>query len=45
MKKHNITFVLLPTIGLVTELYNRKVRYNISAMWLFFQIEVDIRYE
>jgi hypothetical protein len=45
MKKHNIVFVLFPTIGLVTILYNTKVGYNISAIWLFFQIEVDIRYE
>ena len=45
MKKHDLMFVLFPTIGIITGLYNTKTSFNISAVWLFFQIEVDIRYE
>jgi len=45
MKKHNIMFALLPTIGYLNALYNKKLEHSFNFLWLFFEIEIRLRWE
>lgn len=45
MKKQNIMIAFLPTFGYLTGLYNHKTEYSICFMWLFFELEITLRYE
>lgn len=44
-KKHQIRFVLLPTVGYLAALYNTKTEHTFSFLWLCFELNVEIRYE
>ena len=45
MKKYEIMFAVLPTVGLLTALYNHRNEYTIGFVWLFFQLDIILRYE
>jgi len=45
MKKQNIMFAILPTIGYLNGLYNTKTEHSISFLWLFFECEFTLRWE
>ncbi len=45
MKKHDIQFTPTPAVGFATGLYNKRTKYAICFVWLFFQIEIVLRYK
>lgn len=45
MKKQNIMFALLPTVGYLNGLYNKKTEHSICVLWLFFELEFTVKWE
>ena len=45
LKKHDVMISLLPTIGIMTSLYNKRNEDNIVLMILFVQMQIAFRYE
>lgn len=45
MMKQNITFTITPALGYLNGEYNNKTEHSISALWLFFEVEFNLRYE
>lgn len=44
-RKHNVMFVVIPTIGILTGLYNHKTKYILTFAWLYLEISLIIRHE
>jgi len=45
MKRRNIMFSILPALGYLNGLYNKRTEHSICLLWLFFEIEITLRYE
>lgn len=45
MKKHVMMFALIPTVVYLSGIYNRKTEHSINFVWLFFVLELTLKYE
>ena len=45
LKKYETAFCLLPLIGYFTNLYNKKIAHGLTFGWLFFVVNIVIKFE
>ena len=44
-KKYDVSFALFPTVGYYTSLFNHRSKHTIIFLWLFFSLEIMVKYK
>lgn len=45
LRKNSVALAIIPTIAIMTRLFNKKTGYILAFVWLFFELDFELRWE